>query len=225
MLLPVFGPRSVSVLPERVEQSVFPRIIHALPETVVTVHLNISVGHGVLHGSALEEVIGASGEIFGNEIFFDDHEAAVDVSFGLGRFFIEFAEGISVDDEFSEAGFWVGRGEGDEFILLFVLLIEGVDIDISDTVSVGEEELFVIGSKIFRSGEDASSGHSFDTGTGESDLPVGLFKFSVEGYLRRRSETYGCISGVEMIIDKIVNKTLFFITETENEAINSESGV
>lgn len=221
---PMHGPRSLARIPEPVEQFIFARSIHALPETLMTEGYHLAVADSREHGFVFEYKVRRIMKICGNEIAVYDHVAAVDIAIRLGGFLLESRHAVVGNIHCAESAQWMNRRAGEPAAVGTMEREKFRDIDIGQPVAVGQKEFAVGVKQIFGSAKDTASGHGIESGSRQSHLPVIGIGFSMIYDPRFMSEFDRDIGRADMIVDEKIDEFLFFISETQDEAFASESG-
>jgi ABC-type glucose/galactose transport system permease subunit len=111
--------------------------------------------------------------------------------------------------------------ESDKHVLGLVKLDQGADIDIADSVTIGEAKSFM--AEIVLYPLNSSTGHRIFTGMNQCHFPwlgfivmdVSLVVFEVEGYIRQ----------MQGVIGKILLYDMPFISQADNEIIYTRIGI
>ena len=154
-----------------------------------------------------------------------NHESAIDITIPPRRLFLKPPDRIAIKEHLAETGFRMDGGHRDQFAAFPVGLIKFSDIHITHTVAVGEKETIVILLEILCRFPHPVAGHGILARTGESDFPIGFIGFAVKRDIRRMPQFDRGIGSAQMVVDKIIDKSFAFVTQTENETAHTECGI
>ena len=172
--LPVF-PRSASAFPEVLEEHLLAKRVHTLPETVVLVS-----AHFALAGE-LREGVGFKCAVVSGQIRPDpglkNHKAAVDRRGRRGRLLVKAGDNSFVDDDVPEPARRTHSRDGGKTSAAAVLRKRSVDVDIGQTIAVGEKERSI--ANIGQGALQAASCHGVFARFEERDRPIFLVVLGV----------------------------------------------
>jgi hypothetical protein len=118
------------------------------------------------------------------------------------------------------------NGTHSDFHILFTVKGKfSCHIDITDTVAVGQKEAVVLLFQIFGSDLHTAAGPGSDTGSSQSDFPITFIPFVVELELFFAPRKNSGIAGPEPVIGKVIDETLSFVAEAEDETLHAECGI
>src|SRR6266702_136232 len=98
------------------------------------------------------------------------------------------------------------------------------DIDIADSIAVGQHEVLVIGN-IFLDFTDSRSGHSINSGIRKCNFPIRFVVVCMIRYGVNRSQFDGKIAGMGFIVEKKVFNDIGLVTKAKHKLQMSPLGI
>jgi hypothetical protein len=98
-----------------------------------------------------------------------------------------------------------------------------VDVDIADSIAVGQQEFLVLYE--LSNPSDTSAGHRMETSVSNSDTPTRFVVFAVIGKPTVTPERYGEVPSVGLIVQKKILYNLAFVTNAQHKVFVSIIGI
>lgn len=131
-------------IPDTIQQLMFSRCIHALPEPIVAVGLQLVIEGSVAQRRVLQRLVLRADQLF-QGLLFKYHEAAIDVTGGSLWLFMESPDhSIIVQGEFSESAGGMYSRKCYEFLAAEMVLVQVRHVDICDCIAVGQEKAIIV---------------------------------------------------------------------------------
>src|ERR1017187_3241318 len=208
-----FQPGRVAGLDQLGEMIAVALGVHAAPETLMLVDVQLAVARQLDQRIALQHAAFILGQAF-QKIALEKKETAVDpVAFEVG-FLREFNHPVAIHFDFAETRRRVDAEDGAEFFPGEMMLKCLREIGVGQAVAVSHGKMFCLAEIFARGLGDAAAGHVFLAGVGERDFPIELVPMLVDSHLVGL-ELDGAVGVVQVEVAEIILHNLRLETEAQ----------
>src|ERR1017187_5501613 len=214
-------PGSRMAVPKVVEILVFAVGVHAVEEAVMAVGHELAFVGQPFERFALHDAV-VIAEVL-EELSLESEVAGAHPSIGLGLFGKSPHAALLRQIEHAEAGNWRNAGHRSDLAVAFVKVQQAADIDVAQTVAIGEQEGVAV--YILLNLGEASAGLAIQAGIGQGHAESLFGVMAMAADLRTSPQVHGEVVIHGLIVEEVLFDGVSFVAQAQDELAEAVVGV